>query len=141
MMIRLFALVSLLLTQSSFATAGEFAYICNVHNYYELDSNGSLKTSVNTYLETDLKNSPFSVSRETGALSGITPGLDTSLAKTIRVINKGSSNNPFIAIADLNNGLPLNHNFQIIKILEYRKGIQKPFILIGPLGEITGTCK
>lgn len=71
---------------SSAVSAGEFAYTCEVRHLYGLEKNGSLETFPESELEKLMKESSFFVSRETGALTGNSASLDTSLAKSTRVI-------------------------------------------------------
>ena len=101
---------------SGAASAGEFAYTCEVRHLYSLEKNGSLKTFPESKLEKLMKESSFSVSRETGALTGNSASLDTSLAKSTRVINRGSKDNLFEAVADFGNFENDTHPYQFIEI-------------------------
>src|SRR5437016_10438081 len=85
------AFAVLFLCNSGTASAGEFAYVCEVSHVYSLANNGSLETL--PALEKLMKENSFSVSRETGALTGNSATLDTSLAKSTRVVNRGSKEN------------------------------------------------
>jgi hypothetical protein len=138
----IFSVCSILVQIMSFsglAEAGEYAYTCEVSHVYDLGNNGLLKTL--PALENVMKENSFSVSRETGALIGNSLTLDTSLAKSIHVINKGSTENSFEAIADFGDFKNGTHPFQFIKIEEFSKGVEKPFVVMGEVGIVTGICK
>ena len=112
--------------------AGELAYTCGVIRVSTLSEKGTLQTSG---FEKQMKGSTFSVSRVTGEIIGeVVP---TLLSKSTRVVNKGSSENSFRAIADFAD------QFQIWEIQEFRSGSLKPFIAtsMGGAGIITGICK
>ena len=126
---------------SGAASAGEFAYACEVRHLYNLEQNGSLKTLHESKLEKLMKESSFSVSRETGALTGNSASLDTSLAKSTRVINRGSKENSFQSVADFGNFESGNHPYQFLQIEEFQKGALKPFVLMGVNGIVTGVCR
>lgn len=123
------------------ASAGEFAYTCEVRHLYSLQDDGSLQTFPKSPLEKMVKEGSFSVSRETGAFIGNSASLDTSLAKSVRVINRGSNVNSFKAVADFGDFASGNHPYQVIEIAESTKGSQKPFVLMDTLGIVTGTCE
>jgi hypothetical protein len=133
--------VALLWSISVTATASESAYTCQVSHVYSLEKNGALKTFPDSKLEKIMKENSFSVSRETGALIGSSASLDTSLAKSTRVINKGSKENSFEAIADFGDFENGNHPFQFLEVEEFNNGADKPFVLMGALGIVTGVCK
>ena len=88
-----------------------------------------------------MKKNSFSVSRETGALIGNSATLDTSLAKSTRVIISRSKENSFRAVADFGDFKRGTHPYQFIEIEEFQKGSKKPFVLMGGLGIITGICQ
>ena len=121
------------------ASAGDFAYACEVSHVYSLANNGSLETL--PALEKIMKENSFSVSSETGALIGNSATLDTSLAKSTRVINRGSKENSFTAVADFGAFENGTNPYQLIEIEEAHKGANKPFVLMGARGIITGVCK
>ena len=135
------AVALLLSCLGCFASAGEFAYTCEVRHLYSLERNGSLRTAPESKLETLMKESSFSVSRETGALTGNSANLDTSLAKSTRVINRGSKENAFEAVADFGDFPNGTHPYQFLKINELQKGAMKPFVLTGVNGIVTGICQ
>jgi hypothetical protein len=135
------AFIFLFLCNNYTASAGEFSYTCEVSHVYNLEKNGELKTFPDSMLEKIVKENTFSVSRETGMLIGNSASMDTSRAKTITVINKGTKENSFKAIADFGNFENGNHPFQIIEIEEFSVGTEKPFVLMGELGIVTGVCK
>ena len=128
--------------------AGELAYTCKVIHVYELDNDGSLRTS---NWEKQFKNSDFSVSRVTGEIAGKL--IPTLLANSTKVINKGNQEYSFksIALFDAVNK-PLSSvgedaestaGVQILEIQEFRHGDKKPFVAMsmGGAGIITGFCK
>ena len=135
------AFAILFLFTSGDTVAGEFAYICEVRHVYSLEKNGSLETFPKSELEKLMKKNSFSVSRDTGTLVGNSTDLDTSLAKSMRVINKGSKDNSFRAVADFGDFESGNHPYQFIEVEEFNKGANKPFVLMGSLGIITGIYK
>ncbi len=117
---------------SESVAAGELAYTCEVMQVYDLSENGTLEIS---RFEKGMKGSSFSVSRVTGEIIGeVVP---TLLAKSTRVVNKGSTENSFKAVADF------SEQFQILEVQEFRSGPIKPFIAtsMGGAGIVTGTCK
>jgi hypothetical protein len=91
-------LAVLLLCTGGAASAGEFAYTCEVRHVYSVAANGLLQRL--PALEKVMKEKAFSVSRETGALVGNSLTLDTSRAKSTRVLTRGSEKNSFTAVAD-----------------------------------------
>ena len=123
------------------ASAGEFAYTCEVRHLYGLEKNGSLKTFPESELEKLMKESSFSVSRETGVLTGNFASMDTSLAKSTHVINRGSKENSFETVADFGDFKNGTHPYQFLKIEEFQKGVQKPFVLMDVNGIVTGICR
>ena len=126
---------------SGAASAGEFAYTCEVRHLYSLERKGSLETVPESKLERLLKESSFSVSRETGMLTGNSASLDTSLAKSTRVIQRGSIENSFKAVADFGDFENGTHPYQFIEIQEFQKGDPKPFVLMCVWGIVTGVCR
>ena len=136
-----FAFAVLLTCLAGAASADEFAYVCEVHHIYNLQKNGSLETSSGSALEKMVKGYPFSVSRETGSLTGNSTSMDTSRAKSIRVIIRGSKENSFRAVADFGDFESGNHPYQLLEIEEFQPGASKPFVLMGELGIVTGLCK
>ena len=129
----------LILCTGGGAPAGEFAYTCEVSYVYSLADNALLERL--SALEKIMKENSFSVSRETGALVGNSATLDTSLAKSTRVINRGSKENSFTAVADFGAFANGTHPYQLIEIEEFKQGVNKPFVLMGARGVITGVCK
>ena len=102
----------LFLCASGATSAGEFAYACEVSHVYSLANNGSLETL--PALEKIMKEHSFSVSRETGMLSGNSLTLDTSRAKSTRVLSRGSTKNSFTAVADFGAFENGTHPYQYI---------------------------
>jgi hypothetical protein len=133
------AFAVLLLFTCCAASAGDFAYACEVTHVYSLANSGSLETL--PVLEKIMKENSFSVSRETGALTGNSTTLDTSLAKSTRVISRGSKENSFTAVADFGAFANGTHPYQYIQIQEFLAGAAKPFVVMGTVGIVTGICK
>ena len=124
--------VALLLFQSGNLAAGEIAYTCEVVHVYRLSKNCTLEISG---FEKQMRGSSFSVSRVTGEILGeVVP---TLLAKSTRVVNRGSSENSFKAVADFGD------QFQILEVQEFRFGPIKLFVAssMGGAGIVTGTSK
>ena len=128
--------------------AGELSYTCTLIHVYNLDNNGSLKTSS---WEKEFKDSQFSVSRISGEIVGqVVP---TFLANSTKVINKGSKAYSFKSIAHFDAAnKPLSSggeiakdtaSVQLLEIQEFREGDRKPFVAIsmGGAGIVTGFCK
>ena len=117
---------------ASASNAGDLSYDCIIKQVYDVDDKGSLEA---TGWQKDFKNNKFTVSRETGKITGQT--LTTVLAKNTRVINKGSKENSFKAVAEFEGQI------QLIEIQEFKKGIKKPFVAssMGGAGIVTGTCE
>jgi hypothetical protein len=126
------AVAVLFLSSSNNAMAGAIAYTCEVAHVYSLSDKGSLETSA---WERDMKVSSFSVSRVTGEIIG--EAVPTLMAKSTRVVNKGSKENSFKALADF------GEEYQILEVQEFREGAVKPFVSLsmGGAGIVTGTCK
>ena len=121
--------------------AGEYAYTCDVLHIYSLQEDGSLQTFPDSPVEKLMKKNSFSVSRETGVLVGNSAGLDTTLAKSTRVMNRGSAANAFEAVADFGEFRNGSHPYQFLSIDEFRKEPSKPFVLMGHGHIVTGTCR
>jgi len=125
-------MIAILLFATCNAVAGELSYKCQVSRIYTLSEKGVLETSD---YENEMKRSSFSVSRVTGEIIGeVVP---TILANSTRVINKGSKDNSFKAIAEFEGQV------QVLEVQEFRSGPTKPFIAssMGGAGIITGKCK
>ena len=133
------ALAVLLLCIGGAASAGEFAYACEVTHVYHVADDGSLKRL--PAMEKVMREQSFSVSRETGMLNGNSLTLDTSRAKSSRVLTRGSTKNSFTAVADFGPFENGTHPYQYIKIQEFLKGAAKPFVVMGEVGIVTGICK
>ncbi len=112
--------------------AADLAYTCQVTHVYEITPDGSLVTSS---LEKQIKSSSFSVSRVTGEIIGEV--LPTVLARSTRVVNQGSKEYSFKAVADF------GEHFQLLEVQEFREGAIKPFVAssMGGAGIVTGVCK
>ena len=127
--------IILLLCLFSFASiskAGDLSYDCVIKQVYDVDDMGNLEVSG---WQKEFKSNKFTVSRETGKITGQT--LTTVLAKNTRVINIGSNENSFKSVAEFEG------QFQLIEIQEFKKGIKKPFVAssMGGAGIVTGTCE
>jgi hypothetical protein len=112
--------------------ADPLSYTCEVTHVYDLSENGSLKAST---WEKEMKGSTITVSRATGEIIGkVVP---TLMAKSTRVVNKGSKEKSFKAVADF------GEQYQLLEVQEFREGTVKPFIAssMGGAGIVTGLCK
>ena len=130
------------------AVASEFAYTCKVIHAYELDDDGSLRSS--NWLK-DFKDDEFSVSRVTGEVIGTV--IPTLMANSTRVINKGNKEYSFKSIAEFDSvDKPLSSgdeepdstaNIQLLEVQEFIESEEKPFIAlsISGAGIVTGICK
>jgi hypothetical protein len=108
------------------------SYTCEVTQVYDLSENGSLRTS---NWEKQMKGSIFTVSRSTGEIVGkVVP---TLMAKSTRVVSKGSKENSFKTVADF------GEQYQLLEIQEFRESTVKPFVAssMGGAGIVTGLCK
>ena len=124
--------ITLFLFNSTYALADELAYTCEVKHIYRVTSEGSLDIS---NFEKTMNGSAFSVSRLTGEIIGEV--IPTLMAKSTRVVNKGSARNSFKTVADFGNQV------QILEVKEFIKGPVKPFVSssMGGAGIVTGLCK
>lgn len=114
------------------ALAGRISYTCQVAHVYDLSEKGSLKTST---WEKEMKGSTFTVLRETGEIIGkVVP---TLMARSTRVVNKGSKENSFKAVTDF------GEQYQVLEVQEFHKNAVKPFIAssMGGAGIVTGLCE
>ena len=121
-----------LLALAQGASAAELAYTCEVLRVYDLADDASLEASG---FQKTMKGGTFSVSRVTGEIIGqVVP---TLMAASTRVVNRGSSENSFKAVADFEGQV------QVLEVQEFRQGSTKPFIALsmGGAGVVTGTCK
>ena len=117
---------------SSTSVAEELSYTCKVTHVYELGNDGSLRIS---NWEKQFKDSEFSVSRATGEIVGeLVP---TLLARSTKIVNKGSKEFSFKSIADFGDQV------QLIEIQEFAQQMKKPFVAVamGGAGIVTGLCK
>jgi hypothetical protein len=130
---------------ASTASSGQIDYTCTVRHVYSLQENGSLETSLPPHpeseMEKQMKKDSFTISRETGAIKGKASTLDTSAAKSTLVIHKGSEENSFETVADYGTFKSGTHPYQVIKVKEYLKGSEKPFVAMGDMEVITGICR
>jgi len=127
-----FLITGALLAVAGVARAGPLAYTCTVTHVYTVNDSGAIEVSG---FEKEMKGSTFSVSRVTGEIIGeVVP---TLLAKSTRVVNKGTKENAFKAVADF------GEQYQLLEVQEFKTGEVKPFVAVsmGGAGIVTGTCK
>ena len=139
--IQIIAITTISLFLTGTAVAGEIDYTCKIAQIYRLKEIGTLETSPESVMDKDVKKESFTISRETGAITGKASELDTKLAKSTAVIHKGSEDSPFVAVADFGLSKSGTHAYRVIKIEEYSKGSAKPFVAMGDLTIVSGTCK
>lgn len=126
------AVLFLCLSTPVTAMADPLSYTCEVTHVYDLSEKGSLKTST---WEKEMKGSTFTVSRATGEIVGkVVP---TLMAQSTRIVNKGSKENSFKAVADF------GEQYQLLEVQEFRENTVKPFVAssMGGAGIVTGLCK
>ncbi len=116
----------------SSATLAASSYICIINHDYSLQDNGTIKTSV---WSKSFEGNQFTVEKSDGAITGST--LTTILANETKIINAGSKENSFKAVAYFKNQV------QIIEIQEFRSSKSKPFVALsmGGAGIISGLCQ
>ena len=114
------------------AIADSTTYNCKIKYVYSLSDKGLLNAS---NWQSDFESNEFTVSKSTGAIKGKT--LTTIRAKETQVINSGSNENSFKAIAHF------KEQFQLIEIQEFKPGKNKPFVAssMGGAGIVTGVCQ
>lgn len=122
-------------------SAGTAEYTCAITQAYQLKEIGALATSPEYEKGKSIPRQSFTISRETGAITGKSSDLDTALAKSTLVVHQGSDENSFIAVADFGPSKSGTHAYRVIKIEEYIKGSSKPFVAMRDLDVVTGTCK
>lgn len=125
-------LVSILQWSAFAAVASDHQYSCRVLQVYDLAADGHLASSA---WDASLKDGSFTVSRDTGDIVGLV--LPTALAKSVRVVNRGSKQNAFKAVADF------GEQTEIIEIQECRDGPVKPFVAasMGGAGIVSVVCR
>ena len=122
----------MLLLLSGAVQASPLAYTCTIKHVYSLTDSGTLTTSP---WDKNMKAGSFSVSRVTGEIIGdVVP---TLMATSTRVVNKGTKENSFKAVADF------GEQYQLIEVQEFVTGEVKPFVAssMSGAGIVTGTCK
>lgn len=114
------------------ALSSPLAYTCTVAHVYDVTDVGTLEASGH---ERILRGGSFSVSRVTGEIIGEV--LPTLVAKSTWIVNIGTKENSFKAVADF------GEQFQILEVQEFKPGESKPFVAfsMGGAGIVTGTCK
>lgn len=131
--------ISLFLTGT--AVAGDLDYTCKIAQVYHLKEIGTLENTPESLTDKDVKKDSFTILRDTGAITGKASELDTKSAKSTSVIHKGSEDSSFVAVADFGLSKSGTHAYRVIKVEEYRKGSAKPFVAMGDLTIVSGTCK
>jgi hypothetical protein len=122
-------------------SAGTTDYACTITHAYQLAEIGTLETSPEYAKGKTAPRQSFAISRETGAVAGKSSDLDTALAKSTTVVHRGDNENSFVAVADFGLSKSGTHAYRVIKIAEYIKGSEKPFVAIRDLDIVSGTCK
>lgn len=135
------AIIAFFLFFTGPALAGDLDYTCKISQVYHLKEIGELETALESITDKDVKRESFTISRETGAIVGKTSELDTKSAKSTTVIHRGSEDSSFVAVADFGLSKSGTHAYRVIKVEEYRKGTGKPFVAMGDLTIVSGTCK
>lgn len=127
-----FLLLLFLMPLAATSDAGDLGYDCVIKNVYDVDDAGVLKA---LGWQEQFKSDKLSVSRKTGVIVGQT--LTTILAKNTRVINQGSKENSFKAVAEFEGQV------QVIEIQEFKEGEKKPFVAtsMGGAGIVIGICE
>ena len=125
----------------STSAAGTTEYSCTITHAYQLKEIGLLDSSPEYAKEKTGPRQSFTISRETGAITGKASELDTALAKSTLVIHKGSDENSFVAIADFGVSKSGTHAYRVVKIEEHKKGSEKPFVALRDLDVVTGLCR
>lgn len=123
------------------ASAGVTDYTCTITQVYQLKEIGTLEKSPEPEKEKNVAKHQFTISRETGAITGKSSELDTALAKSTLVIHKGSDENSFVAVADFGAAKSGTRAYRVVKIEEYKKGANKPFVAMRDLDIVTGSCR
>jgi hypothetical protein len=126
---------------SNAASAGTTDYACTIINAYQLAEIGTVEISPEYAKGKSAPRLSFTISRETGAVTGKSSDLDTTKAKSTFVVQQGNDENSFIAVADFGLSKSGTHAYRIIKIAEYTKGSEKPFVAMRDLDIVAGTCK
>lgn len=123
------------------AFAGVTDYTCTITQVYQLKEIGTLETSPEPGKEKNVAKHQFTISRETGAVTGKSSELDTALAKSTLVIHRGSDENSFVAVADFGATKSGTRAYRVVKVEEYKKGANKPFVAMRDLDIVTGSCR
>lgn len=122
-------------------SAGATDYDCTITHAYQLTESGTVDISPEYAKGKSVPRKSFAISRETGAVVGKTSDLDTAKAQSTFVVQQGSDENSFIAVADFGVSKSGTHAYRIVKIAEYIKGSEKPFVAMRDLDIVSGTCK
>jgi hypothetical protein len=125
------AVISLLLLGQA-AVGADSSYECEVRRVYTLSDQSEFEPY---WLEKNYKGKRFSVSRKTGEIRGAVAA--TSTAQTTRVVHPGNESYSFKAVAES------AYQIQVIEIHEYRRGLEKPFVvhIQGDIAFLTGHCR
>jgi len=132
MLIRIIMAFFILFVVSFNAVAGEHSYTCTIMHVYELDNDGSLRSSD---VEKQFKGKGFLISRVTGEIIGdVVPSL---LSRSSKIIVKGNNDYPFKAVTDF------GYQAQLVRTNGFFPEVKKSFFAtsIGGAGFITGLCE
>lgn len=121
--------------------AGTSEYTCTITQTYQLKEIGELEAPSEESREKVRPRHTFTISRETGMIVGKESELDTRLAKATVVIHKGSKESSFVAVADFGETQSGTRAYRVIRIEEFKKGSDKPFVAMRDLDIVTGTCR
>ena len=121
--------------------AGTAEYTCTITQTYQLKEIGELAAPPEESREKIRPRPTFTISRETGMIVGKESELDTRQAKATVVIHKGSQESSFVAVADFGETQSGTHAYRVIRIEEYKKGSEKPFVAMRDLDIATGICR
>jgi hypothetical protein len=121
--------------------AGTSEYTCTITQTYQLKEIGELEAPSEENREKVRPRHTFTISRESGMIVGKESELDTRLAKATVVIHKGSKESSFVAVADFGETQSGTRAYRVIRIEEYKKGSDKPFVAMRDLDIVTGTCR
>lgn len=124
-----FAEILLCVEVNNAVLAGGLLYTCDVTHIYDLADEVALEASGWHKL---MKGSSFSVSRVTGEIIGEV--IPTLAAESTKVINRGSEENSFKALADFGNQV------QVLEVQEFLLGATRSFVALsmGGAGIFTG---
>ncbi|EOX1578104.1 hypothetical protein ACPD0P_003388 [Vibrio cholerae] len=126
---RLLALMVVLFSSGVFALDD---YKCLIKNAVTVGSNGELKELGDKFVIDKL----FTVNRRTGDMTG---SIKNNYVTTPSVLDYGSSENSFKAIATMKN--EITTNVYVLTIEEFDDSPQKPFVFLSNSDVFYGTCE